>query len=251
MQARRLADSERARARLATFAAQWLGIERVRTVDKNAATYPDFSDAMAEAMLDETKRFVAEVAFDRSGSYRELLLAEHTTAEGALAELYGATDGMLPDNRHAGLLAHGSVLATYSHSDQTSPVRRGVFVRERILCDELPPPPPDAATIVEIEEGVSTRERFSQHSSDPKCKVCHQLIDPVGFAFEHFGPIGEYRSEEDGIPIDASGELTHRRRRRSPARWPREPGEHPRRLRRGAGLLRAQQLSLRARRPRR
>jgi hypothetical protein len=97
------------------------------------------------------------------------------------------------------------VLASYAHSDQTSPVRRGVFVRERLLCQEMPTPPPNAATIPVIEDGASTRERFAQHSADPSCSACHRLIDPVGFGFEAFDAIGRHRTTEAGQPVDASG----------------------------------------------
>ncbi len=206
-EARRLVASERARARLEAFAAQWLGVEGVASATKSELLFPTFDAALGAAMLAETRAFVSHVVFDRSGSYRELLLGDSTIATGALASLYEAEDGQLPAHRHAGVLAHGSVLASYSHSDQTSPIRRGVFVRERILCEELPAPPPDAASIPEIAEGLSTRERFAQHSSDPACKVCHRMIDGVGFAFEHFDAIGRYRATENGAPIDASGEI--------------------------------------------
>jgi hypothetical protein len=205
-QARRLLDSDRARKRLGVFGAQWLGVERIVTADKNADAFPEFDRALAADMLEETKQFIASVIVD-GGSYPELLLSGHTVASPELQSLYGAEDGELPDARHAGLLGHASVLGSHSHSDQTSPVRRGVFVRERILCAPLPPPPPDAATIPSIDPNASTRERFSQHSSDPACEGCHRLIDPVGFAFEHFDAIGRYRETEGGIPIDASGSV--------------------------------------------
>ncbi len=206
-QARRLVNSDRARDRLGEFAAQWLGIERVATVDKNSALFPEFDDQLAAAMLAETKAFVASVVFDGAGTYQELLLSGKTVAEGRLRDLYGTSDGTLPPRRRAGLLAQASVLASYSHSDQTSPIRRGVFVRERLLCAPLPAPPPDAATIPVIDPNASTRDRFAQHSADPACSGCHRLIDPVGFAFEHFDAIGQFRETEEGLPIDPSGSV--------------------------------------------
>src|SRR5690606_778548 len=93
----------------------------------------------------------------------------------------------------------------------TSPVLRGTFVIERLLCTTLPPPPDDADVqppSTETAEGDAprtTRERWAAHSSDPSCRGCHSLIDPVGFAFERFDPIGRFRVEEHGLPIDASG----------------------------------------------
>jgi hypothetical protein len=84
-----------------------------------------------------------------------------------------------------------------------------VFVREQLLCQPLPPPPPNIPMPPQPEAGVSTRERFTQHSQDPACGGCHQLIDPIGFAFENWDGVGNYRTHEDGVPIDASGALVN------------------------------------------
>src|SRR5690606_5705558 len=119
--------------------------------------------------------------------FEDLFLASTTTATGDLASLYGAdAAGALPAGRHAGLLAQASVLSAHAHSDQTSPVRRGVFVRTRLLCQPLAPPPPNAGGVPEVDPSATTRERFNQHSSDPTCNGCHKNIDPIGFGFEGF-----------------------------------------------------------------
>jgi hypothetical protein len=111
----------------------------------------------------------------------------------------------LPDER-AGILTQPSVLAVTSTFDTTSPVVRGVFVLEHILCEDLPspdpglmvsPPPPDP--------DATTRERWEQHSADPQCAGCHALIDPIGFTFEEFDAIGRHRTKENGRTVDATG----------------------------------------------
>jgi hypothetical protein len=84
-----------------------------------------------------------------------------------------------------------------------------VFVREQLLCQPLPPPPPDVPMPPQPEPGVSTRERFTQHSVNPSCAGCHQLIDPIGFAFENYDAVGQWRTEEEGKPVDASGALVN------------------------------------------
>ena len=209
-QARRLLEDPRARDLLGVFALQWLGVERIATADKNPELFPDFDAQLRAAMLEETRQFVGHVAFEGSGRFDELLTADYSVVDARLTEHYGSgapeASGrvQLPADRR-GLLGHASVLASYAYSDQTSPVRRGLFVRRRLLCQDLPDPPPDAGAVPEVDPNATTRERFDQHGSDPACSGCHQFIDPVGFGFEHFDPVGVWRGEDAGQPIDASG----------------------------------------------
>ena len=213
-QARRLLLDDRARDLLGLFALQWLGVERIATADKNTDLFPQFDPALRAAMLEETRRFVAHVALEGTGSFDELLTADYTFANDQLAQLYGMPDGPgatheqvpLPGGR-VGLLSQGSVLGSYAYSDQTSPVRRGLFVRRSLLCQELPDPPPNAGAVPEVDANATTRERFSQHMDDPSCASCHRYIDPVGFGFEQFDPIGAWRDLDAGQPVDATGSV--------------------------------------------
>ena len=102
----------------------------------------------------------------------------------------------------------GAVLATYAHSDQTSPIRRGLFVRNALLCQPLPPPPPNAGGVPDVDPNATTRERFRQHTDDEFCASCHKHIDPVGFGFERYDPIGRWRDTENGLAVDAAGDMT-------------------------------------------
>jgi hypothetical protein len=105
-------------------------------------------------------------------------------------------------------LSNASLLSLYSHSSSTSPTLRGKFVRETLLCQSIPAPPPDAdTTLPAASETSTTRERFAQHSTDPGCAACHRVMDPIGLGLENFDAIGQFRAEENGFPIDASGEL--------------------------------------------
>lgn len=206
-EARRLLDDPRARSVLARFAQQWLGVERALTATKNPNLYPDFHPTLASAMVAETGRFFTEVVYEGSGRFDELLLSDRSYADGALASLYGVDDdGMLPASRRAGFLGHASVLTSYALPDQTSPILRGRFVRERLLCQTLPTPPAQIPQLPEVSEDATTRERFAQHSSDPVCASCHQYIDGIGFAFEGFDAIGARRDQEAGRPIDERGD---------------------------------------------
>lgn len=105
----------------------------------------------------------------------------------------------------AGLAAQPGMLAMLATHEQTHPIRRGLFVRERLLCQELPPPPASVqAEIPALDAVTTTRERFSMHAT-ADCAGCHQLIDPLGFAFEGFDAMGRARDEDNGHPIDATG----------------------------------------------
>jgi hypothetical protein len=87
-------------------------------------------------------------------------------------------------------------------------VQRGKFVREQLLCQQLPPPPPDVDTTPpDPDLNATTRERFRQHSADARCASCHRLLDNVGFGFEAFDHLGRFRSEENGLAIDATGNV--------------------------------------------
>ena len=87
-------------------------------------------------------------------------------------------------------------------------VHRGVLVRQNFLCQPLPPPPADVDNVPpDPEPGISTRERFAEHSSNPACGPCHRLIDPLGFGFEHYDGMGVFRTMDGDLPVDASGEV--------------------------------------------
>jgi hypothetical protein len=212
-QARRLLASPRARETVGAFAVQWLGAEPVTSVNKADAA--GFSPDMRAAMLEETRQFVTHVVFDGTHRSDELFTANYTFANQMLAGVYGipgvtGTDlkkVSYPDGTRSGLLGQGSMLATTALSDQTSPIRRGLFVRRRLLCQEFGTPPPNAGSIPAVDPKATTRDRFAQHTANPFCKSCHQYIDQVGFGFERFDVIGRARTEEAGKPIDSSGDM--------------------------------------------
>lgn len=107
-----------------------------------------------------------------------------------------------------GLLTQRSLLTVHAHHDGSSPVHRGVLVRERLLCEPLPPPPANLDTSPpEVDPTLTTRERYAQHATDPACSGCHDKVDPIGFGFEHYDGLGQWRDTENGLPIDASGQV--------------------------------------------
>jgi hypothetical protein len=214
----RMLEDPRARETIASFHLQWLGVDEIDGLEKRTELFPAFTPALALAMREETAAFTSHVVLDGDGDLDTLLAADFTLTEDPdLLALYGvalpqghvAGDPVpLPADQRKGVLTHASVLAEHAHVDQTSPVHRGKLVRENLLCQPLPAPPPDVDNVPPSPDPDSTaRERFEQHRADPSCAACHALVDPIGFTFEHYDAVGQWRDLEAGADVDASGEL--------------------------------------------
>ncbi len=218
LQIERMLEDPRAETAIANFHLQWLGVDELELLEKSPAVHPEFDPALARAMREDTASFSNWIIAQGDGRLETLLTGAFTfTEDPALLELYGVERPAghqpgdpiaLPAVERAGVLTQPGVLAAHSHADQSSPVYRGKLVRENILCQPLPAPPPDVDNVPpEIEPGATTRERLEQHKEDPTCAACHELIDGVGFGFEHYDATGAYRVEDNGLPVDASGEM--------------------------------------------
>ena len=215
---RMLADPRAVSAFVDGFAAQWLNLRRVDEVVVHPDFYPNYDESLLEAFKTETRMFVASTLRE-DRSVLDLLRADYTFVNERLARHYGlrGISGSrfrrvtLPDpNQRGGLLSHGALLATTSYPDRTSPVLRGKWLLDNIFGVPVPPPPPGVNTnLAEAKAGApptSIRERLAQHRTSPTCASCHSVIDPVGFALEHFDAIGGWRTtDESGKPVDSSG----------------------------------------------
>ena len=215
LQAERMLGDSRAREGVRAFFRQWLHIDRVGGLTKDATRFAGF-DSMAAHDLETSLIAFTDHAFWQGG-YTQLETSPNVWLNGRLTTLYGATGGPtgselvpfeLDPGRRAGLLGQPALLALLATSDQGHPIRRGVFTREHLLCQDLTPPPASVATpIPPVEAAPTTRERFAQHSADPSCNSCHQHIDGIGFALERFDAIGRARETEGGVAIDDSGRI--------------------------------------------
>ncbi|MBW2462612.1 MAG: DUF1592 domain-containing protein [Deltaproteobacteria bacterium] len=211
----RLVATPRARGALGHFARQWLLVDGLEGQVKDPAV-TSFTDEVRTSMLRETEAFYANV-FESGGGIAELFGGRTSFVDGPLGAFYGVagvtgTELQSFDidaaHRGPGALGQGSVLASHALADSSSPVQRGALVRRRFLCETLPPPPPSVIPILPPSTGAeTTRERNLEHSQNPACAGCHRLMDPVGFALEHYDGFGRYRADENGLPIDATGEI--------------------------------------------
>lgn len=217
-QVARLEADPRASETVADFVDAWLQLDQLATVSRDAATYPDFTTDIRAAMTGETRRLVADVATD--GNIGDLFLARHTFLTPALAAYYGVPGGSgeadadgyqrveLDGEKQGGLLTQGSLLARWALPTSSSPIHRGVMVRERMLCQELAPPPSNLDTSPPaVDPTLSTRERYATHASLPECASCHDQLDPIGFGFEHYDGAGRWRDQDGEHTIDATGEI--------------------------------------------
>jgi hypothetical protein len=215
-QAERMMNDPRGRATLRAFVEDWFGVPALQTVDKDTTRFPYWNDSLRDALLDQSREFVNYALFGADGRLSTLLTSSIVLLNKQVAGYYGggaagdtfqAVEG--PKGRVAGLLTLPAFLAAHSKSSDSFPIYRGLFVREQMLCTNLPSPPAGVEIKPpEVRPGVSTRERFTQHSVDPSCSGCHALIDPIGFLFENFDATGRYRDKDEGNLVDASGRLT-------------------------------------------
>jgi hypothetical protein len=218
-EAKRLLSLPRARERVGLFFEEWLRLRNIERMQKDATMFPNYALTVAPLMLEQVQRFAQSIILDDNGTVKDLLTASYSLVSPELASMYGVT---LPSgtpngqfvrvdfdpNQRSGLLTHVAVLAKLAHINQTDPVHRGKFVRTGLLCEAIPPPPPGLViNVPEVTPGTTTRERFRIHQEDPTCAACHVFMDPIGLGFERYDALGQWRGADNGLPIDATGEV--------------------------------------------
>ncbi len=213
---RRLLATPEARARVRDFFRQFLELDKIMAAEKDPSVLPSFDVATRADLLASVEAFVEHVVFDaEERTLRELMSASYNFVTARTAPLYGLTSiAVTPEKvaldptQRAGILTDAGLLAALAKRDSTSPIQRGVFVRQALLCQPLGAPPnADVAVVPAADPDKTTRERFADHTSDPSCAGCHRLIDPIGFGLEAFDAVGRYREQENGLVIDTTGTL--------------------------------------------
>jgi hypothetical protein len=214
-QARRLLADPRAKDTVSSFFSDWIALDGLAARTKDTTVYASYTPAVMQAMLDETSAFVQNVAFGGDGRLATFLGAPYSYLDGALATEYGVqTTGTtlvktsLDPTQRAGFMTQGSFLALTGNADGSNPVRRGKFVYTKLLCNVMPPPPANVPPPAPASAGGTTRQRFETHDQNACAKGCHTLMDPIGFAFENYDGIGQWRTTDNGLPVDATGSIT-------------------------------------------
>ncbi|MEC7985172.1 MAG: DUF1588 domain-containing protein [Myxococcota bacterium] len=193
------------------FGSRWLGYVSVEGLTKDPVQYDGFNEEIAAAMRLEADTFLDNVVLKERGSMIELLTHETTWVDSTLVSWYGLSDSPGEVARFEGwgkgVLSLGAIMSVQATANWTSPTQRGLNVRRKLFCQEPPPPPVDIPELPPQEEATTTRERYETLHAPGSCQACHQLFDPIGFAFEHIDATGRYRADENGYTIDATGSI--------------------------------------------
>jgi hypothetical protein len=215
-QTRRMLADAKSRALITNFANQWLFLRELKNANPDVTIFPDFDDNLRQAFQRETELlFESVIREDRS--VLDLLDSDYTFVNERLARHYGIPNIYGPDFRRVpvpsdarrGLLGHGSLQLVTSNPNRTSPVMRGTWILENLIGTAAPTPPPDVPPLEEKPTATakSVRERIEQHRASPACAGCHKIMDPIGLAMENFDAVGRWRTSDEGVAIDASGQL--------------------------------------------
>ena len=214
----RMLDDPKSVAFEQNFFGQWLELRKLVDLRLNPELFPKFSSALKADLQEETLRFAGEIVRENRPAL-ELLTAQSTHLNGNLAKLYGISGFEKDDpfrrvslegQPRQGILTQGSILMLTSYPDRTSPTRRGNWILSNILGDEPPPPPanvPELEANEAVDQNLSLRERLVQHRVNPSCVSCHETMDSIGFGFENFDAIGQWRDKDGDQPIDSAGGL--------------------------------------------
>ncbi len=220
-QAQRLLGSTRGRASVGNFATELFRLAIVGSRAKDPGLFPGYTPSLQAAMSREVPAMFESLVFDQRASGLQLFTTRSTFVNRDLALLYGldaaglSADSWSPvtlptEGIRAGLLGTGAFLSLYANQKEGSPTQRGKFIRQFLLCQAIPEPPPDVSTVIEEPPPglvLTKREKLAAHRVQPACAGCHQLMDPMGLTLENFDAIGAFRQTEHGLPIDATGDF--------------------------------------------
>jgi hypothetical protein len=223
-QVERLLAGKSGRRFLEDFAAEWLDLDQIDFTEPDRKLHPTFDPIVQNTMLAETHAFLETMLRDNL-SVSHLIDSDVTFLNSRLARYYDI-DGvkgdslqlvsLRPEHRRGGLLTQGAILKVTANGSNTSPVVRGVWVAEKLLGEDIPPPPDNVPAIEPDIRGAKTiREVLAKHREQDSCASCHVKIDPAGFALENYDPAGQWRERyvqpgggrERGLRIDPSYEL--------------------------------------------
>lgn len=212
-------NTAKAKAGLRAFFKDFFSLGRLDSLTKSTEVIANLSDALRNDMKEETLLFAEEAALGAGmGTLNSLYNSDFSYINQRLADHYKIT-GYSGSNTAftkvsqstvhpmSGVLSQASLMTINSNATEPSPIKRGKFVRERLLCQTLADPPPGVPQLPEISPGLSMKERFELHSSAPQCMFCHTLMDPIGFGFLKYDPVGRFSNSDDSGLIDTRGQI--------------------------------------------
>jgi hypothetical protein len=213
-QAERMLADPKAKDMIADFIDDWLDVNVISSRPKDPTIYSMWNQDLATAMETEFRSYGSSAVLG-TGLFSDLLTGTKSSVNQALATIYGVSgvSGTTPQpvtfsaSQRGGLLTLAGFLTVTGATDGSSPVRRGHAVLTRLLCDVLPNPPANVPPPQPPMAGLTTRQRFLEHDQNTCTGGCHSAMDPIGFGFEHYDGVGEYRTTDQSLPVDASGSI--------------------------------------------
>jgi Protein of unknown function (DUF1592)/Protein of unknown function (DUF1588)/Protein of unknown function (DUF1595)/Protein of unknown function (DUF1585)/Protein of unknown function (DUF1587) len=216
----RLLASPRFEHGVRAFFSDMLALDDLDGLQKDSAIYPRFSNRLAADAREQTLLVIVDALVRQDEDYRSLFTTRRTFLSRSLGLLYSmpvtTPTGWEPhefaaDDPRAGLVAQPAFLMGHSHPGRSSPTLRGKAIRELLLCQPVPAPPPNVnfAVVQNTKDPrfATARQRLQAHNDDAMCAGCHKIMDPLGLALENFDGAGGMRSEENGSPLDLGGNL--------------------------------------------
>jgi hypothetical protein len=208
-------DDPRAAEVILSFHEQLFHVSGYGSIAKNETLFPAFTPALAPLLQQEASLYFQAVAVEGDGGIAEILTTPVTHVSDATAPFYGLSGAYgselvrvdLDPTRRAGILTQLGFLSRYASQTQSDPILRGVHISLDYLCSDLPPPPDNVPPLPPLSDGQTNRERVEDSTAEMPCASCHEtVINPLGFAFEHYDAIGQYRDTDNGAPVDAAAE---------------------------------------------
>jgi len=222
----RLMASPRGNDGVRSFLIDWAGLASYSGLEKDLLVFPEFTDTLKQAMINETTQFIDYIIGQRGGSFVDLMTLEQSFVDPAETAIYGlqatAPSGQLttlPAGQRMGLFTQPAVLSMISDPALSGVIYRGKFVLDRFLCLPLTPPPNVVAEFPDftaLGPNATVKQRLGLVESITQCGSCHKMLDPPGFAMEHYDSIGRYQDQDQGTAIDATGALTFTRYTQQP-----------------------------------
>lgn len=213
-QVRRMVKDARA-YRVYEFFEQWLDLDELDASTRDADVYPEAGPALVELLKAENRAFIYSL-LSENGTFKQMLAADYTFANSALAQHYRISDAPSGDQfekvsakGRAGILTQATLLA-HDRPTRTSIVKRGLKIRTDFLCQLVPAPPDNVnLTLPALDGTLGQRERLEEHRSNPSCAGCHSLIDPIGVLFEGFDALGRPRQQDEaGASLQTNGSVS-------------------------------------------
>jgi len=205
-----LLGTPEARAKLMRFFVSWLEVKEPADFTIAPSVFPEFTPALAAAMVDEVKAFLNAQLSMGAPTLKDVTQSTQSFVSDALASIYGVAAGgtskltALDPKQRLGIFTLPGVITSHSGPDTTRLVKRGVFFTRKVMCMPLGNPPPGVNTAIPSTATGTERQKVESVTQTGACPACHSVINPFGFMQENFDPLGRWRTMDNGYPIDAN-----------------------------------------------